>query len=109
MRDQEKVSPSTVAGAGRGRRLSDKILVAFHQACDQGDLEVADALLRVLGMMAERQLPIFDQRRQESLVGAYRRLWELRNGGAEEEAVANRTEWEEGPGSGRGRLGRNDR
>jgi hypothetical protein len=30
------------------RRLSDKILIAFHQACDQGDFEVAERLLTVL-------------------------------------------------------------
>src|ERR1700709_79168 len=29
------------------RRLSDKILIAFDQACDQGDLEAATDLLRI--------------------------------------------------------------
>jgi hypothetical protein len=29
------------------RRLSDDILVAFHQACDQDDIEVARRLLKV--------------------------------------------------------------
>ena len=33
------------------RRLSDKVLIAFHHACDQGDFEVADQLLQVLEMM----------------------------------------------------------
>lgn len=28
------------------RRLSDKILIAFHHACEQGDFEVADAARR---------------------------------------------------------------
>ena len=32
------------------RRLSDKILVAFHHACDQGDFEVAERLLKVAEM-----------------------------------------------------------
>ena len=30
------------------RRLSDKILIAFHQACDQADFEVAERLLKIL-------------------------------------------------------------
>jgi hypothetical protein len=33
------------------RRLSDKILIAFHQACDQADFEVAGRLLNVLETM----------------------------------------------------------
>src|SRR5580698_6222207 len=33
------------------RRLSDKILIAFHHACDQGDFEAAEQLLHVLEMM----------------------------------------------------------
>jgi hypothetical protein len=36
------------------RRLSDDILVAFHHACDQGDIEVAQSLLRVLEFMIRR-------------------------------------------------------
>ena len=33
-------------GAPRySRRLSDKILIAFHHACDQSDFEVAEQLL----------------------------------------------------------------
>ena len=30
------------------RRLSDKILIAFHQACDWEDFEVAERLLKVV-------------------------------------------------------------
>ena len=33
------------------RRLSDKILIAFHHACDQADFEVAEQLLHILEMM----------------------------------------------------------
>jgi hypothetical protein len=41
-----------------GRRLSDHILIAFHQACDQGELEVARLLLDILEMMiAAPRLP----------------------------------------------------
>ncbi|MBN9000249.1 MAG: FAD-dependent monooxygenase, partial [Rhizobiales bacterium] len=35
----------------QGRRLSDKILAAFHHACDQSDLEVAEQLLRTLELL----------------------------------------------------------
>ncbi|MDA8049215.1 MAG: hypothetical protein M0002_04280 [Rhodospirillales bacterium] len=64
------------------RRLSDKILVAFHQACDQGDLEVAGHLLRVLELMLTRRPPTPDQQRRrnmEGLVAAHERLWNLRH------------------------------
>jgi hypothetical protein len=76
-------------GAPRqGRRLSDKILVAFHQACDQGDFEVAEQLLRVLEMMLTRRTvsPDANRRRNiETLVAAHERLWHLRHPDAEGE------------------------
>jgi hypothetical protein len=31
------------------RRLSDKVLIAFHHACDQSDFEVAEQLLHMSG------------------------------------------------------------
>jgi hypothetical protein len=75
--------------AGRGgaaprhsRRLSDKILIAFHHACDQGDYEVAEQLLRILEMMLTRRpvSPDTNRRRNmESLVAAHERLWHLRH------------------------------
>ena len=47
------------------RRLSDKILVAFHHACDQGDFEVAEYLLQVLEMMLKRRPRlVLDKRRR---------------------------------------------
>jgi hypothetical protein len=64
------------------RRLSDKILIAFHHACDQGDFEVADQLLRILEMMLTRRpvSPDVNRRRNmESLVAAHERLWHLRH------------------------------
>jgi hypothetical protein len=39
------------------RRLSDRIVMAFHLACDRGDLEVADRLLGILERMLRRPLP----------------------------------------------------
>lgn len=64
----------------RGRRLSDKLLVAFHHACDQRDLEVAGELLRTLERIATRPGPSPNRRKDvDSLVAAYERLWALRH------------------------------
>ena len=50
---QDQREPSPI---GRyTRRLSDKVLMAFHHACDQHDFEVAEQLLHVLEMMLKRQ------------------------------------------------------
>jgi hypothetical protein len=64
------------------RRLSDKVLIAFHHACDQGDYEVADQLLHILEMMLTRRPLTPDgtrRRNMESLVAAHERLWYLRH------------------------------
>jgi hypothetical protein len=64
------------------RRLSDKILLAFHHACDYEDLEVAQQLLHVVGMILARKPvnPDGDRRKnKESLVAAHERLWHLQN------------------------------
>jgi hypothetical protein len=91
--DEDRIEPGEEgarvgAGPRQGRRLSDKILVAFHQACDQGDFEVAEQLLRVLEMMLTRRpvSPDANRRRNiETLVAAHERLWHLRHPEAEEE------------------------
>jgi hypothetical protein len=79
--------PQTDAGPHRAKqRLSDRILVAFHLACDQQDMEAAFDLLRVLEFMARRppNLPTGRERRAEaSLVAAHERLWEIRHPAAE--------------------------
>ena len=64
------------------RRLSDKILMAFHHACDQADFEVAEQLLHVLERMLTRRPLAADSNRRrnmESLVAAHERLWQLRH------------------------------
>ena len=70
-------------GAPRySRRLSDKILIAFHHACDQGDFEIAEQLLHILEMMLTRRPLTPDgtrRRNMESLVAAHERLWHLRH------------------------------
>jgi hypothetical protein len=68
------------------RRLSDKILVAFHHACDQQDIEVAWEMLNVLGFMAMRMpnFPIgLDRRYRENFIAAHERLWHIRIAAAE--------------------------
>ena len=64
------------------RRLSDKILIAFHHACDQADFEVAEQLLHILEMMLTRRPLTSDgtrRRNMESHVAAHERLWHLRH------------------------------
>ena len=74
---------SAPTGAPRySRRLSDKILIAFHHACDQADFEVAEQLLHILEMMLTRRPLTPDgtrRRNMESLVAAHERLWNLRH------------------------------
>ena len=88
MADEEKDQDGQREG-GRGsspprhsRRLSDKILIAFHHACDQAAYEVAEQLRRTLEMMLTRRpvSPDTNRRRNmESLVAAHERLWHLRH------------------------------
>jgi hypothetical protein len=82
-RAEEQVSRGGSAPTARySRRLSDKILIAFHHACDQSDIEVAEQLLRILEMMLTRRPLTPDgtrRRNMESLVAAHERLWHLRH------------------------------
>jgi len=64
------------------RKLFDKILVAFHHACDVGDLRVAEQLLPILESMTTRRPTSEDGSRRrsiEGLVAAHERLWHLRH------------------------------
>jgi len=64
------------------RRLSDKILIAFHQACDQADYDIAEQLLHILEQMLKRRPTTTDTNRRksmETLVAAHERLWYLRH------------------------------
>ena len=72
------------------RRLSDKILIAFHHACDQADFEVAEQLLHILEMMLTRRPLTADgtrRRNMESLVAAHERLWHLRHPQSKDDAA----------------------
>jgi hypothetical protein len=81
--DDTDTAPRQSQGAPRySRRLSDKILLAFHHACDQGDYEIAEQLLHILEtMLTRRTVPPDANRRKsiESLVAAHERLWHLRH------------------------------
>ncbi len=80
--EEEPREVSPPAGLRPTRRLSDKILVAFHQACDTGELDVAEQLLRILETMTSRKPVLADGNRRrniESLVAAHERLWHLRH------------------------------
>jgi hypothetical protein len=77
--------PETTGGPGHKpiytRRLSDKILLAFHQACDLDDLETARMLLECCEVaLRNARQPMRDRRRGvETLCAAHERLWLLRN------------------------------
>ena len=64
------------------RRLSDKLFLAFHQACDTVDLDVAEQLLRVLEKMMSKPHTANEgnrRRNMANLVAAFERLWHLRH------------------------------
>jgi hypothetical protein len=75
-------NPANSSGNSQKRRLSDKILLAFHHACDQADIEVAVELLDVLEFVLKRIISLpgkRDRRANDSLVAAHERLWQLRH------------------------------
>jgi hypothetical protein len=70
----------SVRTAARVRRLSDKVRVAFHAACDEGAVEIAERLLVQLDTIihSPSDLPIgVDRRRRESLTPLDERLANL--------------------------------
>lgn len=79
--DEEQSTREGAVAPRQTRRLPDKILVAFHHACDLADLEVAEALLRTIELILTRRpvQPGLGRRRDmETLVAAHERLWLLR-------------------------------
>lgn len=66
------------------RRLSDKLLIAFDQACDQNFVAVAELLLRALEIALTREGgPQRVDKRQDlgPVIAAYARLKELQDAG----------------------------
>jgi hypothetical protein len=67
----------TLAGQ-RKRRLADRILEAFHCACDVGAIESAGALYERLEQELKRPPPLgIDRRQPVSLTGPHERLANL--------------------------------
>jgi hypothetical protein len=63
-------------------RLLDLVLITFHIACDQGDLEVAEQLLVTVNFMLRRTPPARSPERRLNiwpLVTARERQWILRH------------------------------
>ncbi len=94
MSDLPPAVASGIAGLAGGaprqnRRLPERILVAAHQACDLGDLDVAAQLLSILETVigqsrGQPRAPVDPARRRvmESLIAAHQRLWHLRHADA---------------------------
>ncbi len=76
----------------RRRRLSDKILVAFHQACDQAEFDVAYNLIRVLEVLMAREPTVVPEPRRatKGLVAACERLWNVRHTSEAAEAFGDK-------------------
>ena len=79
---EEPVRDAIGGSPRQGRRLADKVLAAFHHACDVNDFETAEQLLVALEVMLTRRPFAADagrRRAMESLVMAHERLWRLRH------------------------------
>ena len=64
----------------RPRRLLGDVMIAFHFACDQNELEMADRLLVMAETVMRRPSPVGHlEHRQDvdTLVAAHERLWDL--------------------------------
>jgi hypothetical protein len=79
--DTEQQFTTRPGYAGHTRKLSDKVLTAFRQACAQCDYAVAEQLLHVLEMMLVRGPTTQEECRQdmEAVVAAHEWLWALRH------------------------------
>jgi hypothetical protein len=67
---------------GRSRRLNDKILLAFHSACDLDEPAIAAKLLVILEDIVRRSraTSVLERRSERDvLVAAHERLWILRH------------------------------
>lgn len=78
----EGAATASVPARRHSRRLEDKLLIAFHHACDVADIEVARHVLQIIELMLARRPTQPDpnrRRNMESFVAAHERLWHLRN------------------------------
>jgi len=63
------------------RRLSDKLLIAFDQACEQGQVEVAELVLKAIEIVLTQEAAPAERERRNHLgpvVEAFGRLKALR-------------------------------
>ncbi len=75
-------SHATAEALQYGRRLSDKILIAFHHACDARDISTAEDLLGTLDRLNARPMVVesYDRRKiVETLADANYRLWDIKH------------------------------
>jgi len=79
--DKMQASPATAEALKYRRRLSDKILIAFHDACDKRDILTAEDLLATLGRLIARPAlrEMHDRRKiAETQADANYRLYDLK-------------------------------
>ena len=81
--DSGTSTTSSFAGVKHNRRLSDKVLAAFHAACDADELVVAKQLIEILEGIFTKQAA-FDgsageRKSLDGLVDAHQRLWLMKN------------------------------
>ena len=68
----------------QSRKLPERILVAVHEACDLGDLDVAAKLLSTVETLIQtngNKLNPELRRTMKSMIAAHYRLWQLRHDG----------------------------
>jgi hypothetical protein len=62
------------------RRLSDKVLMAFEQACHENDSEAARDLLAIYEGLVRAKSASHERRKSiDLLVSAHEQLWRIRN------------------------------
>lgn len=79
--DAIKGGGATAEALKHGRRLSDKILIAFHHACDSHNVPIAEELLGTLDCLLKRPAFVEDKDRREAgelLIDANYRLWDIK-------------------------------
>jgi hypothetical protein len=82
---------ASVSAHRKARRLSDKILVAFHAACDERNWEVARGLIQVVeGLVARAPAGGERRRPDEGIVAAQERTLGAGTPEAAQEAMSCR-------------------
>lgn len=70
--------PATAIHLKQHDGLSNRLLTAFHQACDEGDPHCGLMILELLELELQAMPPCNDRSRAlEGLIMAYEKLWQL--------------------------------